>query len=35
MLLLALTSIKQGTDFLAKVVVTNPGREVAYSNMAL
>ena len=25
----------QGTDFLAKVVVTNPGKRSAYSNMAL
>lgn len=28
-------SIKQGTDFVAKVVVTNPGRRDAYSNLAL
>ncbi|MEP6465789.1 MAG: hypothetical protein ABJB05_05770, partial [Parafilimonas sp.] len=28
-------SIKQGTDFVAKVVVTNPGRRDAYTNMAL
>jgi len=28
-------SIKQGTDFVAKVVVTNPGRREVYTNMAL
>jgi uncharacterized protein YfaS (alpha-2-macroglobulin family) len=28
-------SIKQGTDFVAKVVVTNPGRRGEYSNLAL
>ncbi len=28
-------SIKQGTDFIAKVVVTNPGKRTIYSNMAL
>ena len=28
-------SIKQGTDFVAKVIVTNPGRKDVYTNMAL
>jgi uncharacterized protein YfaS (alpha-2-macroglobulin family) len=28
-------SVKQGTDFVAKVVVTNPGKREAYSNLAL
>ena len=28
-------SIKQGTDFVAKVVITNPGKRDAYTNMAL
>ena len=28
-------SIKQGTDFVAKVVVTNPGKRDTYSNLAL
>jgi uncharacterized protein YfaS (alpha-2-macroglobulin family) len=29
------TKLKQGTDFIAKVVVTNPGTRGAYSQMAL
>ena len=28
-------SIKQGTDFVAKVIVTNPGQRDVYTNMAL
>ncbi len=28
-------SIKQGTDFVAKVVITNPGKRGEYSNLAL
>lgn len=28
-------SIKQGTDFVAKVIVTNPGKRDEYTNMAL
>ncbi|MFY7965098.1 MAG: alpha-2-macroglobulin family protein [Chitinophagaceae bacterium] len=30
-----ITKLKQGTDFVAKVVVTNPGTRGAYSQMAL
>jgi len=32
---ISIDSIKQGTDFLAKVVVTNPGKKNTYTNMAL
>jgi hypothetical protein len=28
-------SVKQGTDFVAKVIVTNPGRKDVYTNLAL
>ncbi|MBS1745297.1 MAG: hypothetical protein JST21_03905 [Bacteroidetes bacterium] len=33
--LVNIDSAKQGTDFVAKVVVTNPGKRDAYSNLAL
>jgi hypothetical protein len=32
---ISVDSIKQGTDFIAKVVVTNPGKRDIYTNMAL
>ncbi|MBV9962317.1 MAG: hypothetical protein JO072_08725 [Parafilimonas sp.] len=32
---ISIDSIKQGTDFVAKVLVTNPGKRDTYTNMAL
>ncbi|HYK46071.1 MAG TPA: hypothetical protein VEV83_12920, partial [Parafilimonas sp.] len=32
---ISIDSVKQGTDFVAKLVVTNPGRRGEYSNLAL